>query len=82
MSRIERVGGEHRLVSSADGWKDQTYFLFTLDPAVLSRLMFPIGDLTKPEVRRVAGGEKSHGRSQAGFHRYLLYRQGRARAIH
>ncbi len=47
---IDQVGGEHRLVSSADGWKDQTYFLFTLDPSILSRLMFPVGGITKPEV--------------------------------
>src|ERR1700722_8758595 len=53
-ARIEQVDGESRLVSSADGWKDQTYFLFTMDPSLLSRLMFPIGDLTKPEVRQIA----------------------------
>lgn len=46
--------GQYRLVSSTDSWKDQTYFLFTLEPEILSRLMFPVGHLTKPEVRQIA----------------------------
>jgi tRNA-specific 2-thiouridylase len=53
-ARIEEKNGEHRLVSSVDGWKDQTYFLFTLDPSILSKLIFPVGHLTKPEVRELA----------------------------
>lgn len=53
-ARIEDVGGEHRLVSSSDSWKDQTYFLFTLDPKIVSKLMFPVGGMTKPEVRELA----------------------------
>jgi tRNA-specific 2-thiouridylase len=53
-ARIEDRDTEPKLVSSHDGWKDQTYFLFTLEPSILSRLMFPIGHLTKPEVREIA----------------------------
>jgi tRNA-uridine 2-sulfurtransferase len=51
---ISNVDGEARLVSSEDTWKDQTYFLFTLDPEILKRLMFPVGHLKKPEVRKLA----------------------------
>jgi tRNA-specific 2-thiouridylase len=38
----------------ADRAKDQTYFLFGLTQAQLSRTLFPLGGLTKPEVRDVA----------------------------
>ncbi|MDX9732103.1 MAG: tRNA 2-thiouridine(34) synthase MnmA [Bdellovibrionales bacterium] len=46
--------GRPTIVTSDDSWKDQTYFLFTIDPAVVPRLMFPIGHLNKPEVRAIA----------------------------
>jgi tRNA-specific 2-thiouridylase len=39
---------------AADGDKDQTYMLAALAPASLARMRFPLGDLTKPEVRRLA----------------------------
>ncbi len=38
----------------ADHSKDQTYFLFGLTQEQLSRTLFPLGNLTKPEVREVA----------------------------
>ncbi len=38
----------------ADHSKDQTYFLFGLTQAQLARTLFPLGHLTKPEVREVA----------------------------
>ena len=47
-------GAPARLLTSEDGWKDQTYFLFTMDPALVPRLLFPVGHLRKPDVRRVA----------------------------
>lgn len=40
--------------TSTDDWKDQTYFLFTVDPAIVPKLIFPIGHLKKPEVRKIA----------------------------
>ncbi len=39
---------------AADPAKDQTYMLAALDPASLARMRFPLGQLTKPEVRRIA----------------------------
>ncbi len=42
------------VVTSQDSWKDQTYFLFTLDPKVIPRLIFPVGEMTKPQVREYA----------------------------
>ena len=43
-----------RLLRGLDGNKDQTYFLSQLSQAQLSRVMFPVGELTKPEVRAIA----------------------------
>jgi tRNA-uridine 2-sulfurtransferase len=42
------------IVNSTDDWKDQTYFLFTIDPEVIPRLLFPIGHLKKEDVRKLA----------------------------
>jgi tRNA-specific 2-thiouridylase len=53
-ARIERDGDELQLVSSHDDWKDQTYFLFTLNREILGRILFPVGHLTKKEVRELA----------------------------
>ncbi|MGI8430117.1 MAG: tRNA 2-thiouridine(34) synthase MnmA [Solirubrobacteraceae bacterium] len=42
------------LRTAADPAKDQTYMLAALDPASLARMRFPLGELTKPQVRRIA----------------------------
>jgi tRNA-specific 2-thiouridylase len=44
------------LRTAADPAKDQTYMLAALKPSSLSRLTFPLGELSKPEVRRLAAG--------------------------
>lgn len=53
-----RVGrgprGEPRLRMALDPAKDQSYFLYKLGPEVLERVLFPLGELTKPEVRAIA----------------------------
>lgn len=53
-ARIDQESGEPRLVSSTDDWKDQTYFLFTLQKEILGKILFPVGHLKKPEVRQIA----------------------------
>ena len=51
-ARLERAdGGELRLLRGRDADKDQSYFLFGLPQSTLERLVFPLGDLTKSEVR-------------------------------
>lgn len=52
-ARIERSGpdGEHHLRAAVDAHKDQSYFLFTLGQRELARTLFPLGDLTKSQVR-------------------------------
>jgi tRNA-specific 2-thiouridylase len=42
---------EHELLRSADHDKDQTYFLFSLTQDQLAHAMFPVGHLSKPDVR-------------------------------
>jgi len=44
----------HRLLAGKDLNKDQSYFLCQLTQAQLSKALFPIGELQKPEVRRLA----------------------------
>lgn len=46
--------GRYRLLQSADDDKDQTYFLFTLGQKELAKVQFPVGHLTKAQVREIA----------------------------
>ena len=47
-------GPVYRLLAGSDPNKDQSYFLCQLTQEQLSRALFPIGHLLKPEVRRIA----------------------------
>lgn len=47
-------GERYRLMAGADTNKDQSYFLCQLTQDQLSKALFPIGELLKPEVRRIA----------------------------
>jgi len=49
-----REGAERRLYRALDADRDQSYFLFGATPAQLSRLRFPLGDMTKARVRALA----------------------------
>jgi tRNA-specific 2-thiouridylase len=53
-ARVDAVDGRYRLLTATDRDKDQTYFLYLLGQAQLGRTLFPIGALTKPEVRDIA----------------------------
>lgn len=50
----DRVRGRYLLKKARDLTKDQSYFLFALSQEQLSRTLFPIGNLTKKEVRKIA----------------------------
>lgn len=60
-SRIEEtnINGDtvYRLLSGKDQNKDQSYFLCQLSQEQLSKALFPIGEIDKPEVRMIAGRE-------------------------
>ncbi len=51
--RVER-DGRSRLLRGRDPDKDQSYFLYAIGQAALSRALFPVGELDKREVRRIA----------------------------
>lgn len=48
------IDGEWRLLKGVDTGKDQSYFVYTLTTAKLKQTLFPVGDLPKSEVRRLA----------------------------
>jgi tRNA-specific 2-thiouridylase len=48
--------GEARLLTAVDSDKDQTYFLYGLRQDQLKHARFPLGELSKPEVREIARG--------------------------
>ncbi|WP_391593494.1 tRNA 2-thiouridine(34) synthase MnmA [Winogradskyella sp.] len=52
---IEKNGKDiHQLLAGVDSNKDQSYFLCQLSQNQLAKALFPIGELTKPEVREIA----------------------------
>ncbi len=53
---VDEGSGAPLLAAAADPAKDQSYMLAGLSPAALARLRFPLGKLTKPEVRALAAG--------------------------
>jgi tRNA-specific 2-thiouridylase len=57
--RSDERDGRYRLLRGLDHNKDQSYFLYTLGQQQLCCADFPVGELAKPEVRRIA--------SEAGF---------------
>ena len=48
----------HQLLAGKDPNKDQSYFLCQLSQEQLSKTLFPIGELLKPEVRKIAAEQK------------------------
>ena len=56
--RLDKTDGRVRLLRGADSNKDQTYFLYMLSQEQLRNAMFPVGHLTKAEVRQIA---REHG---------------------
>ncbi len=53
-ARKEIRNGLHYLLKGLDNNKDQSYFLYRLQPHQLERAIFPLGEMTKPEVRKWA----------------------------
>ena len=93
-ARIRHGGDQerHQLLRGLDQRKDQSYFLYDLPQEVLGRIVFPLGELTKPDTRleaqryglRTAQKPESqdlcladhHGSMRAFLDHYLPPRQG------
>ena len=58
-ARIARRGDRFLLKKALDASKDQSYVLYAMDQRQLAHTLFPLGELTKTQVRRIA--------AQAGF---------------
>ena len=52
-ARIDKSRGHYLLKSAIDESKDQSYFLYALTPGQLSKTLFPLGGLTKYNVRKI-----------------------------
>jgi len=61
-ARVQQHNGEYQLLKGLDPNKEQSYFLYTLAQKALSKTLFPIGELHKPELRAMA--------KKAGFDNY------------
>jgi tRNA-uridine 2-sulfurtransferase len=57
---VREFNGEYQLLKAEDGTKDQSYFLYRLNQAQLSKTLFPLADIYKRDVRKMA--------EQAGLH--------------
>lgn len=53
-ARIVEQDDQSRLAKGVDVAKDQSYFLWAVDPTILAKVLFPVGELTKKEVRALA----------------------------
>ena len=53
-ARLVAEGGRFAAARAADASKDQSYFLWNLEQGQLARAMFPLGEMTKADVRRIA----------------------------
>lgn len=48
------IDNKNQLIKATDLNKDQSYFLYTLKSSILEKVLFPVGHLTKQEVRKIA----------------------------
>jgi tRNA-uridine 2-sulfurtransferase len=53
-ARVREVDGRFELLKALDATKDQSYFLHRLNQSQLSRVLFPLGELNKVDVRQMA----------------------------
>jgi tRNA-specific 2-thiouridylase len=61
-ARLREAAGKIELLKAVDSAKDQSYFLHRLSQAQLARVLFPLGEMKKTEVRRIA--------REAGLHNF------------
>lgn len=57
--RLQNDSEEFKLLKAKDKNKDQSYFLYNLNQRKLKRCLFSLGDYTKDDVRKIAGGNET-----------------------
>lgn len=80
-ARVQDRDGRWRLLRGKDRNKDQSYYLFGLSQEQLSRALFPLGELTKPEVRKLAGEFNLKTRDKAESMEICFVPEGDYRAV-
>ena len=90
-AKVQSAGGYYQLFKARDLTKDQSYFLHRLNQNQLSKTLFPLGEITKREVRQMAqeAGLPNHAKKdstgicfigerpfRAFLNRYLSYQHG------
>jgi tRNA-specific 2-thiouridylase len=53
-ARVEHSSNGYRLLKATDTSRDQSYFLYTLTQEKLARILFPLGDYTRDQVKQMA----------------------------
>ena len=66
-ARINEENQAYKLLKGLDSDKDQSYFLYLLNQEMLSKSLFPIGEIDKKEVRKIAknNGLLNHGKKDS-----------------
>src|SRR2546423_10229247 len=80
-ARVDSGGGHPRLLRGKDAAKDQSYFLHRLTREQLARVMFPVGELKKAEVRRIALEAGLPNHAKKGSTRNCFLRERPLRAV-
>jgi tRNA-specific 2-thiouridylase len=80
-ARVEHSDNRWRLYRGVDRDKDQSYYLFGLSQEQLSRALFPLGGMTKPEVRKLAGKFELKTRDKAESMEICFVPEGDYRAV-
>lgn len=57
-AQVKKDKNGFHLLKGKDKNKDQSYFLYTLNQKQLSKILFPIGEYTKPQIRKIAKDAK------------------------
>ena len=76
-ARVARQDGELKLLKGSDAAKDQSYVLFTLTQGELARLMLPVGEYSKEEIRLIAADAGLPVARQAGQSGDMLHTRRR-----
>lgn len=58
--QFDPASQRHHLLRAVDRQKDQSYFLYDLDQEILAQTLFPLGEQTKAETRRIAAAFDLH----------------------